>query len=125
MRRAFFGKLITELSSSGVASQLRELTHKLDLVLRHTGMLMATREEVQTDLNEIKTIVTETRGVANSALALLKETLARVGDAAATATDLSAFRADLKIIRDEATGMEGDLKAAVTANPAPGETSTP
>jgi hypothetical protein len=119
MRRAFFGKLITELSSSGVASQLRELTHKLDLVLRHTGMLMATREEVQTDLKEIRTIVTETRGVANSALALLKEALDRVGVAAASATDLDAFRADLKIIRDETVAMEGELKAAVTANPAP------
>jgi hypothetical protein len=77
---------------------------------------MATKQEVQADIDELKQIVGDTRGVAKSIIVLVEKLLTRITEAAASATDLDQFRKDLALIKTETLAEKDEIAAEVAKN---------
>lgn len=78
---------------------------------------MATKQEVQADIDELKQVVGETRGVAKSIIALVEKLLTQITNAAASAADLDEFRASLALIKTETMAEKDEIAAEVAKNP--------
>lgn len=102
---------------------VQDVGRKVDILLskfhKLEEALMATRDEVRAKLEQTLDEVRQTRGAAASAIKAINDLKAQIKDAAATSADLDEFNSKLGEIIGESDATEGELKAAIEANPTP------